>query len=252
MDVDIYAWERKIEMIRLISVILFFSVFFIVTIPVDIVLVIMRKYNRNLSDRISRHFIRWTFRCILAISGTKIEARGMENIPKDQAVLYVGNHNSYYDIISSYTLLPGPTGYVAKKEMIKYPFLSWWMIFIDCIFIDRKNIKEGLKAILAGVDQIKSGVSMFVFPEGTRSKNGEMAPFKEGSMKMATKSDAPNVPVAFTNTRSIWEAQTPKKKSINIIIEFGKPIIISELSKEEQKHLGVYTQNRIKEMLENA
>lgn len=237
-------------MIRTIFVILYFVTFFIVTIPLDIILVIVRRYNKGLSDRVSRHIIRWTFRCILFISGTKIEARGVENIPKDRAVLYVGNHSSYFDIIASYTLLPGPTGYMAKKEMKKIPFLSWWMVFIDCIFINRADIKEGLKAIISGVEQIKSGISVFVFPEGTRSSTGEMAPFKEGSMKMATKTDASIVPVALTNTRSIFEAQMPRIRKSNIIIEFGEPIIASELPKEEQKHIGAYSRNKIKEMLD--
>lgn len=237
-------------MIRALLVIIFFVTFFLVTIPLDLVILLMRKINKNLADRMSRHIVRWTFKVILFISGTKIEAIGVERIPTDKAVLYVGNHSSYFDIISTYTLLPGVTGFVAKKEIKKYPFLSWWMVFVNCLFLDRKNIKEGLKTILAGVEQIKSGMSVFIFPEGTRSNTGEMAPFKEGSMKIATKAKAPIVPVAITNTRNIFEAQMPRIKSTKIIIEFGEPIISDELTKEEQKFIGAYTQNKIKEMLD--
>mgnify|MGYP002712102285 CR=1 FL=1 len=88
---------------------------------------------------------------LLFVSGTKVKAEGLENIPKDRAVLYVGNHRSYFDIITSYRLLPGITGYVAKKEMAKIPLLRLWMRYIHCLFLDRSNVKEGLKTILAGV-----------------------------------------------------------------------------------------------------
>lgn len=72
--------------------------------------------NPDLKDRISRRMIQWIFGVLLFVSGTKVKAEGLENIPKDRAVLYVGNHRSYFDIITSYRLLPGITGYVAKRN----------------------------------------------------------------------------------------------------------------------------------------
>lgn len=78
--------------------------------------------------------IQWIFGVLLFVSGTKVKAEGLENIPKDRAVLYVGNHRSYFDIITSYRLLPGITGYVAKKEMANIPLLRLWMRYIHCLF----------------------------------------------------------------------------------------------------------------------
>lgn len=101
--------------------------------------------NPDLKDRISRRMIQWIFGVLLFVSGTKVKAECLENIPKDRAVLYVGNHRSYFDIITSYRLLPGITGYVAKKEMAKVPLLRLWMRYIHCLFLDRSNVKEGLK-----------------------------------------------------------------------------------------------------------
>lgn len=95
--------------------------------------------------------------------------RGLENIPTDRAVLYVGNHRSYFDIVMGYMTVPRLTGFIAKKEMIKIPLLNRWMDRMNCLFLDRSNIKEGLKTILAGIEKIKGGISMWIFPEGTRN-----------------------------------------------------------------------------------
>lgn len=99
-----------------------------------------------------------------------VEVRGYENIPQDRPVLYVGNHRSYFDILVGYTTVPGLMGFVAKKEMEKIPLLSKWMLNVNCLFLDRNNIKEGLKTILAGIEKVRRGVSVWIFPEGTAIK----------------------------------------------------------------------------------
>ncbi|MFQ8841288.1 MAG: lysophospholipid acyltransferase family protein [Clostridium fessum] len=112
--------------------------------------------------------------------------RGYENIPQDRPVLYVGNHRSYFDILVGYTTVPGLMGFVAKKEMEKIPLLSKWMLNVNCLFLDRNNIKEGLKTILAGIEKVRRGVSVWIFPEGTRNKNEQLSdllPFKEGKLE---------------------------------------------------------------------
>jgi 1-acyl-sn-glycerol-3-phosphate acyltransferase len=98
---------------------------------------------------------------------------------------------------------------------------------------------------------MKNGISIFIFPEGTRNKHEEplLLPFKEGSFKMAEKSGCPIVPVALTNTREIFENHLPFVHPCKVIIEYGTPIHPNELSKEEKKHLGGYTQKMIEEML---
>lgn len=238
-------------MIRLLLVILFLVTFFLLSIPVYLIEWILGKFNMNARHKSSFFIVQHAFKIILFISGATVDIKGFENIPADKAVLYVGNHSSFYDIIVAYSILPTLTGFVAKKEMIKVPFLNVWMYYMNCLFIDRNNIREGLKTILKGVDQIKSGISVFIFPEGTRSKTGEMAPFKEGSMKMASKTGCPIIPVAFKNTSSLFEAQFPRIKGAHVSIEFGEPIYPKELTKEELKFLGAYSQNRIQNMLNN-
>ncbi|MBD5134706.1 MAG: 1-acyl-sn-glycerol-3-phosphate acyltransferase [Lachnospiraceae bacterium] len=237
-------------MLRITLVMTFLIVFFILSIPVFLFEWIIGKINMNIRNRTSYFIVRIAFKIVLFISGTHITVKGFENIIKDTPVLYVGNHNSYFDIVISGSVIPYPTGYVSKKEMIKFPFLRIWMYLINCVFIDRDNPRQGLKTILKGIDKINSGISMFIFPEGTRSKDGKMTSFKEGSMKMAQKSGCPIIPVAFTNTSSVFEKQFPKIKSSDVTIEFGKPIYTSELSKEEQKSLGSKCKEEIQKMLD--
>lgn len=240
-------------MIRVILALLFAVLFLICMIPMQFVEFLIGKYKgQKAKDALARTLIRFAFRVILLISGVKIDCRGQENIPTDEAVLYVSNHRSYFDIIITYTLLPGPTGYVAKMEMQKIPLLSSWMKLIRCLFLDRKDPRQGLKMILAGIEQIREGVSVFICPEGTRvdGEEKEMLPFKEGSLKIAEKTNCPVVPVAIHNTRNILEAHFPFIRATHVVVQFGTPFRPGDLSKEERKFCGAYTQKRILEMLE--
>ena len=191
-----------------------------------------------------------TFKLILWVTGADITYIGLENIPKDQAVLYIGNHNSYFDILLTYSRCPGLTGYVAKSEMLRYPLLRDWMKRLYCLFLDRTDIRAGLQTILTGIEYIKNGVSICIFPEGTRSKDGKMQPFKEGSMKMASKTGCPIIPIAISNSAEIMENHFPKIRPCRVIVEYGAPIYPKELTREEQKFLGAYTQKKIQSMLD--
>lgn len=114
---------------------------------------IISKFNRKAADISQLRMVQWAFRVILFICGTKVTVIGEENVPKDEAVLYIGNHKSYFDIIITYARCPGLTGYVAKNDMAKVPLLSLWMKRLYCLFINRDDVKEALKTILAGIDR---------------------------------------------------------------------------------------------------
>lgn len=237
-------------MIRFILVAFFLISFLILGIPILIVEWIIGKFNPDLKNKSSQRIVQYAFKIILFIAGVKLTVKGFENIPKDKAVLYIGNHRSYFDIVITYSLCPGLTGYVAKKEMEKIPLLSTWMKYLHCLFLDREDMKEGLKTILTGIDYIKHGISICIFPEGTRNSGDKMLPFKEGSLKMADKTGCPVIPMALTNTRDIFENHFPKIKKTHVILEYGAPIYPKELSKEDKKFLGAYTQKKIQEMYE--
>lgn len=239
--------KLKGVIMRVIFVVLYLLVYFILSLPIYLVQLLLRKWNKPLSVKTSQAWVAFHFKIILLICGTKKTVLGLNNVPKDQAVLYVSNHRSLADIPVAYTTLPTLTGFVAKIEMKKIPFLSWWMTLLNCQFLDRDNIKEGLKTILAGIDLIKDGYSIFIAPEGTRTQNEEMLPFKEGSLKMAEKTGCPIIPVTFNNTDGVFEQQAPWVKKAHVVIEYGAPIYVDQLTKEEKRHLGAYVQNIIRE-----
>ncbi len=235
-------------MIRFILVVCTVVLFLIFSIPLMIAEWIIGKFNQPLKDRSSLAIVNWAFRNVIRVAGTKVIALGEENIPKDTAVLYVGNHRSYFDIVLTYVRVPRPTGYVAKAEMAKWPLLSIWMRYLHCLFLDRSNIKEGLKTILTGIEKVKSGISICIFPEGTRNKVPDtFLPFHEGSFKIAEKGNVPIIPMTIVNSAAVFEDQFPKIRKATVVIEYGKPIYIKDLDKETRKNLGTYVSGIISE-----
>jgi len=228
-------------MIRLILVATYLLLFLLLGIPLLLAEWIIGKFNPCLKDRSSKAIVSWGFRCITFLAGTKVIVKGKENIPLDSAVLFVGNHRSYFDIVLTCTVFPGITGYVAKAEMRKWPLLSTWMKNIHCLFLDRNNIKEGLKTILKGVEEVKRGISLCIFPEGTRNKvKDTFLPFHEGSFKIADRGGVPVVPMTIINSADVFEDHLPKIKKTTVIIAFDQPIYLKELDKDRKKNLGNY------------
>lgn len=239
-------WEEKM---RTLLVALFLLLFFIISLPLFLIEILIGKWNKKYKVKTSQAIVVGAFRIILWISGVKKEVKGLENIPKGEAVLYVSNHRSYYDILVGYTSVPTLTGFVAKKEIEKIPVLRVWMRYLNCLFLDRENVREGLKTILKGIELIEEGYSIFIAPEGTRNQDKDMLPFKEGSFKMAEKTGCAIIPVAMSNTDSAFERQAPFIKPAHVIIEFGKPIYPNDLDKNTKKFLGAHVQSIIQEML---
>lgn len=243
--------DRKgmaVHMIRLILVAAFVILFLVLSIPLLIAEWIIGKYNMDLKNRTSLAIVNWAFRVCLFLSGTAITVRGEENVPKDEPVLYIGNHRSYFDVLMTYVRVPRPTGYIAKKEMLKWPLLVNWMRNLHCLFLDRNDLKQGLKTILSAIEKVKSGISICIFPEGTRNRvNHTFLEFHEGSFKIAAKTGCPIIPMTIYNSGDIFEDHLPKIKKTRVILEYGKPIYIKELPKEDQKKIGAYTKNIIME-----
>ena len=235
---------------RLFFALLFLLIFFIISIPLFLIEFIIGKINHKAMVASSQWIVVRAFHVILFLSGVKRTVLGLENVPKNEAVLYISNHRSYFDVPIAYVSLPTLTGFMAKKEISKIPFLRTWMHFLQCLFLDREDIKQGLKTVLKGIEQVKAGYSVFISPEGTRNHGKEMLPFKECSFKIAEKTGCAIVPVALSNTDEIFENHFPKIKATHVVIEFGKPIYPDQLDKEQRKFLGNHVQSIIRDMLE--
>lgn len=239
-------------MIRLIFALGFVVLFLIFSIPIMLVEWLISKKHPHKANLHSMRIVGWAFRVVLFFSGVKLSVQGLEQVPEDQACLFVGNHNSFFDVISTYTLTKRPMGYVSKIEFKKVPLLNVWMKRIRCLFLDRSNIREGLKMVLEGVSQIKEGVHIFIFPEGTRSKDGQMLPFKEGALKIAEKANCPIIPVAIKGSAEIFEQHLPFIKKGTIQITYGAPVYPDQLTKEEKKFLGAHVQTILQTMLDQS
>ncbi|MCD8021385.1 MAG: 1-acyl-sn-glycerol-3-phosphate acyltransferase [Clostridiales bacterium] len=202
------------------------------------------------SFRISHGEVKRILRTALNIAGATVDVSGLENIPEEPC-LYVGNHCSYFDILVAETTIPSGVGFVAKDGLKKIPLLSAWMELIRCLFLNRDNVKEGLKTILEGSEYIKEGFPMCIFPEGTRSKNGQMGEFKGGSLKMAQKANALIVPMAISGTAALFENNEGLRVMPgHVKVSYGTPFRISELSKEEKRNVTEYTKALIQKMLD--
>lgn len=233
---------------RIISVALFVILFLILSIPVMIAEWIIGKFNQDIKDRSSLKIVQWAFRCVLFFSGTDITVIGEENIPKDEPVLYIGNHRSYFDVVITYARVPRLCGYISKKEIERIPLLNVWMRYLHCLFLDRNNIKEGLAVILAAINKVKAGISICIFPEGTRNDGAQdFLPFHSGSLKIAEKSGCAIVPMALNHTEDIFEAHLPWIHKTHIVLEYCQPIYPKELSREKRKQLSELVESSIKE-----
>lgn len=241
-------------MIRSILAVLFVAIFLIVSLPIQGVLWIVGRFNPWAKKTISLAIVSWAFNVVSFISGVKRTVIGEENVPKDTAVLYVGNHRSIFDIVLSYPRVPSPTGFIAKKEILKVPLLNIWMIYMDCLFLDRKDIRKGMEMILTAIDKVKNGISIFIYPEGTRNKtDAPLGEFHKGSFKIAQKTGCPIIPVVINHSDEILEQHMPFIKRTHVTIEYCKPIIPGELSKEDQKNIDKYVYDIVEQTyLKNA
>lgn len=237
--------------IRTILVLIFVALFLILSMPLHLVLWLIGKKKPMTKYRVSHKVIRWAFRTVFWIAGIRTQAVGTEHIPTDTPVLFVSNHRSNLDILLIQTTAGVPVGFVSKTELKKVPLLGFWMCDIGCVFLDRANIKSAIKSMNDGAEHISVGCSMAICPEGTRGHEEEMKPFKDGSLKIATKANAPIIPVAVIGTDDCLENNPGLKLTKGTLtVAYGKPIYLEELSPEDKKHLGAYTQQFVKELYE--
>ena len=155
--------------------------------------------NKEKVELIDKFILKCTKK-LVKISGADVTVTGTENVPLDEPVLYVGNHQGNMDIPLLYSTAPQTMAFVAKKEMEKIPLLGYWMKERGCVFIDRDNARSSLKAINEAIENLKSGHSMAVFPEGTRSKGPQVGDFKAGSLRIAIKSGVKVIPVSIKDS----------------------------------------------------
>lgn len=202
--------------------------------------------KRRYTNEISKHWCK----IIIEATGSTVEVTGLENVPKEGAVLFVSNHQGYFDIPMLLYYLPKTLGFLSKIEIKKWPFLGKWLICLEGVFIDRNDIRQSLTAIKKTTEVLKSGQSIIIFPEGTRSKSSELNAFKPGSLKPAQRANVPIVPITIENTYKILEANNDRNiKPANVKITISPAIDVNDLSKESSSDLSIRVFDTIKNQL---
>ena len=185
----------------------------------------------------------------MKMSGAKVKIYGQENIPADIPVLFVSNHQSNFDIALFMSYINKPKGYISKIEMSKIPLLRTWMKHLHCVFMERGNLRKAAEAINEGIRNLKSGYSMVLFPEGTRSKGDEMRDFKAGAFKLATKPKVPIIPVTIKGSYKLMEANGNMIKPAEVELYIHPMVVTAELTREDEAELPQHIREIIQSKL---
>lgn len=195
----------------------------------------------------------WSQALILVLRfffGMKIVVKGRENLPPvSERICYIANHQSMLDIPAIVSLRRYP-GIIGKVELKKIPLLNLLMHLMKCVYIDRSSLKESMKAIIKGTEQLKEGYPMMIFPEGTRSKTYEFGEFKAGSFRMAKKAEAIICPICIQNTRKCLEDRA-SFFPIKVYVSVLPPVDTTKLSEDELKNVHETVKDMIAEEYRN-
>lgn len=223
--------------VRTIFVVIIFLFFLFVPLPFAVLAFILsflglKKPMSVFMYRIAQAWARLT----LFASRCPLDIKGRENIPQKGGVCVVSNHVGLFDIALALAFIGRPFGFIAKKELLYAPFINIWIWLLGGLFIDRKNPKKAVLTIEEGVKRIKNGGSMIIFPEGTRSRDGGLQPFRSGSFKLATQAEAIIIPMTVSGSYEMFEKKHIMQK-IPIDVIFGEAISTADIPREDRKQV---------------
>jgi 1-acyl-sn-glycerol-3-phosphate acyltransferase len=187
---------------------------------------------------------------ILWGAGVKVQIRGLSDIDKQKAYIFIPNHLSFFDIFSLLTYLPVDFKFILKKELMRIPVLGWAMKRAGYISIDRSSPSKARRTLMRAVERIKGGTSLVMFAEGTRGYNGRLQPLKRGAFQLAMASGVPVVPVAIKGTREIMPKGSFTIRKGSIVIQLEKPIETITYTKQTMPQLIERVSRSITAMLE--
>ncbi len=180
--------------------------------------------KRSLADSYLKKLSRFYFGSLIKLTGSNLTVQGQENLPEGGGnICLVSNHQSYFDILILEAATPFLVGFVAKKELTRVPIVNVWMKELGCVPIDRSSPRSAVEAINKGVESIKSGKPIVLFPEGTRSRSQKMNRIKPGSLKLAIKAGAVIIPVTLNYSYKIYE-ENSKVTPADVSVVFHKGI----------------------------
>jgi 1-acyl-sn-glycerol-3-phosphate acyltransferase len=196
-------------------------------------LVALSAIGASLLDRsgrwVHRHGRFWAWGG-LAAAGVQIQVSGSELVPTTGPVIFMSNHQGNFDILTLYQAVPRPFAWLAKEELFKIPVFGTSMARGGYIPVNRSDGRKAMKSLDAAASTIRSGRSVLIFPEGTRTTDGHLLPFKRGGFILAVKAGVPVIPIAITGSLQINPPQQLRLKPGTINIRFGSPIVGANLT----------------------
>jgi 1-acyl-sn-glycerol-3-phosphate acyltransferase len=192
---------------------------------------------------------RWWSRAVLACAGVRVRVHGHTALDPKQPYVVMPNHLSTVDIWAVLVAVPVPLRFIAKKQLGRIPIFGWAMRAGRFIFIDRQNASAARRSIEEAAVRVRAGCSVVIFPEGTRSRDGRLGPFKKGAFHLAIGAGAEIVPVAIRGSRAVMRAHSPLIYPGVVDIEIGDPIPTIGLGPADRDAILERVRGRMVEML---
>jgi 1-acyl-sn-glycerol-3-phosphate acyltransferase len=200
-------------------------------------LLCIATYPFDREGRVIHRFAGFWGKVALAACGVKVKVEGLEKVPGEGPYIFMSNHQGSYDIFSLMAHLPFQFKWLAKKEIFSIPILGWAMMAAGYISIDREGTRETVEAMNKAARKIHDGVSVVIFPEGSRSPDGLIQPFKKGGFSLAVKAKVPIVPIAISGSREVMPRGRLAAASGEIRIRIDPPIATENYSVKDREML---------------
>lgn len=198
-------------------------------------------------EEMYRH-IQYILKLAVKSGNIELQVHGKENIPEKNGFLVYGNHQGMFDILAIVATFDQPLAAVLKKELAEIPFLKQIKDCTHSFPMDRGDIRQSMEVILNVIKEVKKGRNYLIFPEGTRSKNGnKMLEFHGGSFKCATKTGCPILPVALIDSYKVLDQKG--SKPVTVQIHYLKPIPYEEYKGMNTVELAAMVRTRIEEVV---
>ena len=188
----------------------------------------------------------------LRITGTRVSITGLDKIDHQKSYILVSNHQSAFDIFALLGYLPIQFRWIAKAELFRIPFLGWAMTRIGYIPIERGSPKKAYRSMLKAAEAVNGGVSVMIFPEGTRSPDGRLQPFKKGLFLIALKSQAPILPITIQGTARIMRKGDWRAYPGKVQITIDPPIETAGIPTEREEELSQRVRRTLEKNLVNT
>lgn len=223
-------------MLATLRTILAWVIYFLTTVILGTVAIILSIFD---SSGNAPHLVaRLWGKIQLKTTGTKVRIEGLDKIDPKQSYILVSNHQSNFDIFALLGYLPIQFRWTAKASLFRIPFLGWAMSRIGYIPIERESPKKAYKSMLQAAEKVKNGISVMIFPEGTRSPDGHLQPFKKGVFLIALKSQAPILPITIKGTNKIMRKGDWRTYPGNVQIIIDQPLETKHVSPMEEEVLS--------------